>query len=580
MSMSSSSFHGLNNLTELHLDDNKLENLHISIFKDLKELQLLNLSGNAIEVLHDKLFADLVKLRVLNLNNNHINNLPINQFNRQTRLKILDIGDNALDYIHPWSFRKLSELTVIKINSNYLKSLHESTFQNNTHLHQIDLYDNPWDCNCGLRWLLSSVTDPESSSLFPNQNRIKCASPYNLHSFQLPTLKADALQCVEPEIHTSPYKKSIVYQHGALLHCNATGYPKPSIVWVTPRGKLLAHPNHRQWLKVNMSDFVTEQSYAGKPTYLESKVQVYPNGSLQVSQLRYYFAGEYVCMAMNPGGMVVNIVSIKIVSLMQQNFFGSLFIAGACALVALVLGIIAGCIRMLCERFCCHNEKPEHLDIINEIQHMNTEIHDISPPKSPWHQRSLFDIPEMDGSSCENYYYSSDNDDLNDTEGSHIKETLDDVKKRLRSGVDRTKERMRCRAQHIRESTNHTMQTIREKGQTIKVNASQSMQTIRQSASNSMHTIKQSSSQYATRLRTGVVLGVEQVKYHVQSMKELCGTGDIGQTVSCVSMSTDVDSQEQSSVFRTVTSVWRRANYVVHIYIYIYIYEDMYIVAA
>jgi len=41
----------------------------------------------------------------------------------------------------------------------------------------------------------------------------------------------------------------------------------------------------------------------------------------------------------------------------------------------------------------------------------------------------------------------------------------------------------------------------------------------------------------------------------VQSVKELCGTGTMIQTVSMVSVSTDVDSQQQQEVVKTISFV-------------------------
>ena len=81
------------------------------------------------------------------------------------------------------------------------------------------------------------------------------------------------------------------------------------------------------------------------------------------------------------------------------------------------------------------------------------------------------------------------------------------------------------------------------------------MQTIKESGSQYATTIRTSTGQYAQRVRVGVQLGVEQVKYHVQSMKELCGTGDINQTVSTVSISTNVDNQETTEVIKSITVV-------------------------
>ncbi len=139
------------------------------------------------------------------------------------------------------------------------------------------------------------------------------------------------------------------------------------------------------------------------------------------------------------------------------------------------------------------------------------------------------------------------------------RDTLEDVRVRLHKSVEKQKEKIRTRAHRMRESSSQYMQTIRESGtmkmQTIRESSSQYVKNIRSSGTNAIHGIRSSSSEYANRVRAGVVMGVEQVKYHVQSMKEFCGTGDMGQTISTVSMSTNVDMGETSEVVKQITFV-------------------------
>lgn len=57
--------------------------------------------------------------------------------------------------------------------------------------------------------------------------------------------------------------------------------------------------------------------------------------------------------------------------------------------------------------------------------------------------------------------------------------------------------------------------------------------------------IKDTGSIVVNRVKVGVVMGVEQVKFGVMFMKEFCGTGDMVQIVFVVSVNTDVDSEEK-----------------------------------
>ena len=139
------------------------------------------------------------------------------------------------------------------------------------------------------------------------------------------------------------------------------------------------------------------------------------------------------------------------------------------------------------------------------------------------------------------------------------RETLEDVRFRLHKSVEKQKEKIRTRAQRVKESSSQYMQNIKETGtikmQTIKESSTQYVKNIRSSGTHAIQGIRSSSTQYAHRVRAGVVMGVEQVKYHVQSMKEFCGTGDIGQTISTVSISTNVDVGDRSEVIKQITYV-------------------------
>lgn len=43
--------------------------------------------------------------------------------------------------------------------------------------------------------------------------------------------------------------------------------------------------------------------------------------------------------------------------------------------------------------------------------------------------------------------------------------------------------------------------------------------------------------------------------HQVQSLKEFCGTGDMGQTLSIATITTDIDTNEKSAITRSETMV-------------------------
>ncbi|NXP73623.1 IGS10 protein, partial [Ramphastos sulfuratus] len=92
-----------------------------------------------------------------------------------------------------------------------------------------------------------------------------------------------------PQIKHS-YKMHLRVEAGdtALLDCQAAGEPKPKIFWLLPSGDMISSSTARHFLHVN--------------------------GSLSVSQVRLVDAGEYMCVARNPGGDDTKLYKLEVVA--------------------------------------------------------------------------------------------------------------------------------------------------------------------------------------------------------------------------------------------------------------------------
>ncbi|NXL99011.1 LRC19 protein, partial [Tyrannus savana] len=129
------------NLTELHLNENRITQLHKNSFCNLKKLIYLDISNNHISTVHKAAFAGLNQLSVLNLSHNMIAQLDSDAFTSLESLTVLNLQYNLLNYFHIKSSFKLIKIV---------------------------LAGNPWICSCDLLdlqiWLTASNVTLENES--------------------------------------------------------------------------------------------------------------------------------------------------------------------------------------------------------------------------------------------------------------------------------------------------------------------------------------------------------------------------------------------------------------------------------
>ena len=543
----SQAFTGLKDLQEVRMPNNMIGELDSALFKDQKKLRTLDLSHNSLQTLPKGVFDALGNITLLNLKHNKLERLHPEVFNNLTKLQFLDISFNRLYYIHPVTFSHLPSLQSLQMSSNFISFLQESTFQNTTSLEKVFLEDNPWDCTCGVKWLVEDLK--QKGAPYQNTDRIKCVSPLSLKSKTLLQVPVQELVCTGPQVMYASTSSEYYLMHDITLKCNVTGSPQPNIYWKTPHGHILSHNEHHRYIGPDILEF--KPAHHIFHTMLKYGAVSTPqvDGSLRIRQIRQYFAGEYTCFGVNPLGVATAQMNVTVVSAMATMYGTSLIIGSILMVASLIIGIIIGLIRMCVEKLLGRRRVHEKKDIPALMETGPPEStgcsseEDLSKRSSPRFFHHLhFWSPQASPEKYETPPYSDpewdrycDEDEYGDGDG--LKETLEEVRARLREGVGRKMERVRQKTQHLRDSSTVYMQNIRD------------------TASHSMQTIRESSQQYATRVRHGVQLGVEQVKYHVQSMKELCGTGDLGQTISAISISTNVDSQESTAVVKQTTFV-------------------------
>lgn len=575
--ISKSAFSFLFSLRELRLNSNKLRTVSGDNFRHLHKLQELDLSDNNIEDIDPSAFLPLMELQYLNLQHNSLQTVPPTIFQTLTKLVRLDVSHNRINYLHPKVFMKLSMLNNLHLAHNNLDYLHKHLLHNLTSLIKLSLENNPWDCTCGIKWLVHKMhCNTSFTNRLLDDYGLTCSSPPHLSGVHLAKLAEESLHCASPTVDQFTPEVTVTRLGDSALYCNASGVPQPSIYWITPNGRVLASHDNRKWINPDIHDIQSEYTYAGKPTFYKSKLDAQSEGVLNIRSFRFYHVGVYRCVAENPAGMDSANVTVAIYSPIKTKFLESVFWGWAGAVGFLTFSLVFGIIRCFVER---HNErtlikKNKSMDQ-HGIEVMLDSEGQYPGEDDPWDDRDedYRGSPNL-GYSKYDLYYSPYDSPIKCTtpveDGKpgtpNIKETLEDVRYRLRSGIERQKERVRTRAANIRVTGSHYVQNVRDRAHSLRESGSHYVHTIRSSSSQYANKIRHSGtvaatrlrsggSHYAQRVRTGVVMGVEQVKYHVKSMKELCGTGDISHTISTVSVSTDIDSDKTMEVVKTVTYV-------------------------
>ncbi|XP_028292886.1 LOW QUALITY PROTEIN: nyctalopin [Gouania willdenowi] len=212
------SIRGMENLTHVYLERNKIEAVAYNSLLGLGNLRYLNLQDNRINVIHADAFKDLVSLENFYLNDNLLSELPRLAFKGLRHLKMLNLGGNQLTNVSKLWFSDLVELEVLYLDRNQLVFIEEGTFENMTslitlHLNsnnlttlplpvfqpiyflgRLYLFKNPWECDCALEWLKEWM---ENYKLVRD---VTCSSPSSVAGLDLGKVVFTKLNgtCVDP----------------------------------------------------------------------------------------------------------------------------------------------------------------------------------------------------------------------------------------------------------------------------------------------------------------------------------------------------------------------------------------------
>ncbi|XP_011629559.1 peroxidasin [Pogonomyrmex barbatus] len=199
------SFHGLNKLHTLLLNDNHIRRLPMGAFEGAPNLRILYLYKNRIEHIAPGAFAGLSRLEQLYLHHNHLREVRSGTFNDLPVLERLFLHNNKLHRLPADAFVNVGPMTRLRLDSNALI------------------------CDCNLVWLVERLQDR------PMEMAAICQSPHKMKGRSLTTMLPEDFHCTKPRILEGPEDTMVRFGDTMTLTCRVTGDPMPKIKWMKNR---------------------------------------------------------------------------------------------------------------------------------------------------------------------------------------------------------------------------------------------------------------------------------------------------------------------------------------------------------
>lgn len=533
------SFNGMR-LKKLNLSGNTISTIQPESFSDLSALKTLDLSHNLLTSLDKNIFSQMPALEELNLDHNNLRFFPFDTSSVVPNLKVLMLNYNRLSYLVPTHLSMLPSLHILGLRNNRLQTFVINLAEEMPSLQVLNVAGNPFHCSCGVVGL-KGIAEGNSTSLMDPENTT-CASPPSMVDRSVVDAFDQVLgECAEPSVFQNFNSRQVLYTTDVEVGCDAAGEPHPAVLWHTPWGDEFADSVNLPVLEDICHDCKVHRKYHGIGISLVSEVSVLNGGRvLKITAFRGFFNGNITCTAFSFLGNVTATRYVEVYSAVQPTIRDSLVIGGFSAAGFLSFGLIVGSIKLVVlackKRFGPKNivhspapvsegEKTSSMAEEGDCREDSIDFDDeFYPPETP------FTTPVANSPSTSPKKYHSPTEDGEPPGGwlpNGIFDTVEEVRWRLRYGVGRKM-----------------------------IAVKRNVRSMKESGSVYVHNIMESGSTAANKVKAGVVMGVETVKYHVQSIKEFCGTGDMGaQTISMISVETNIDTNETREVVKSVTFV-------------------------
>ncbi|XP_078485306.1 uncharacterized protein LOC100176386 [Ciona intestinalis] len=133
------------NSTHLHtviLQNNKIYNLQLKVFRAARNINFLNLANNRLRVIRNGVLSQLSGLALLNLGHNNITRIFAGSFDGLSHLSDLYLHNNRITSIPQGLFTSLVNLKQLRLDQNRIIRLTDDTFLRQTFLISLNLANN------------------------------------------------------------------------------------------------------------------------------------------------------------------------------------------------------------------------------------------------------------------------------------------------------------------------------------------------------------------------------------------------------------------------------------------------------
>ncbi|CAG0895543.1 unnamed protein product [Cyprideis torosa] len=360
------------NLKYLNLAHNQ-ELSDFQLVSKFENLQHLNISGTALFELPN---LHLPELHSLDLSNTpKLQILTEGDLDFLPKIEELVISNTGLQKIGPWTFSKLTSLKSLTISHNQrLSSFNDTAFSHGINLELLDLSfnnlnevpygisrirvkylslrGNPLLCDCHSLWLKQWMIQDEQKRdlVFLYSRETICANippsvegPITLFEGLRRTL------CQKVTIYNVTVDKNPVkLGTSARLSCNITGFPIPTITWVTPRNLVFHwHPRDIPRLHLPYPSHPIAHDRFGDRLLLKSdsdhsRHEILSNGDLRIGPVTKDDTGFYRCFVSNSVSQNVSTAELlldasKIRVLWWESFVFGWGVAAICLIVTLLV---------------------------------------------------------------------------------------------------------------------------------------------------------------------------------------------------------------------------------------------------
>nr|AVK72342.1 slit1 protein [Meara stichopi] len=209
--------------TEILLDDNIIESIHMHAFSKFKQLHRIELGNNRISFIHPSAFEGLKYLSALSLYNNRITELPVNIFRGLTNLKLLLLNSNLLKCVHRDTFKDLHSMLLLSLFDNNIQSISNGTFSTTNatifpDLVKLHLGRNPLICDCNLRWLNDAIKTSNVEVV-----NLTCKLPKRMNAKRIGMIRSKKFRCKESEKLITQRAGECFIDHPCPKRCNCEG---------------------------------------------------------------------------------------------------------------------------------------------------------------------------------------------------------------------------------------------------------------------------------------------------------------------------------------------------------------------